>query len=307
MNTTKLDLAKKFLSMGIGIIPLFHRGKKPETGLIGGTWEQYSVSLSSACDLESWLVADWRNYGVVAGWNNLVIIDFDDITYFNIWKLWSVNCSEYVNNIIERSFKVKTSRGIHVYVATVQPETNGKRISKKGGIDIQADRKFVVGPGSIHPSGHIYEPIGDMIFPVVNGIESILPCELFPEIVSEPETGVMPVAEIQPSNTEYDAFQSASLANDGVDLITKVKSAVRIETLFSNIQKSSPDGRWFVTLCPFHDDHNPSMWIDTRRQLCGCETCKMKPMDAINLYSRMHGMNESLAVSELARVVGVWG
>ena len=66
---TKLEIAMQFLSMGIGIIPLYHRNKKPDTSVIGGTWEQYSVSLCSAAEVSSWLIGDWRNYGVVAGWN----------------------------------------------------------------------------------------------------------------------------------------------------------------------------------------------------------------------------------------------
>jgi hypothetical protein len=51
----------------------------------------------------------------------------------------------------------------------------------------------------------------------------------------------------------------------------------------------------------------PSFWIDTRRQLCGCQVCGMKPMDAVNLYARMHNMSESASVSAMAKEVGVWG
>jgi len=82
---------------------------------------------------------------------------------------------------------------------------------------------------------------------------------------------------------------------------------VRIENMITGAQRTSADSRWYVALCPFHDDHNPSMWIDTRRQLCGCNTCSMKPMDSINLYARMHNLNESVAVSQLAKEIGVWG
>lgn len=307
MTISKLQQALQFLAMGIGIIPLYHRNKKPETGLIGGTWEQYSVSLSSVAEVSSWLMGDWRNYGVVAGWNNLVVIDFDNIEFFNVWKLWADD-HEYVKYVIDNSFKVTTSRGIHVYVTTMEPVANEKRICKSGGIDIQAQRKFVVGPGSIHPSGHVYQALGDMVFPVVfDGIESILPLDLFPRVAHEIESGSMPAVEIPQSNTEYDAFASASFAGGEVDLITKVKSMVRIENLFQDVHKTSNDGRWFAARCPFHNDSHPSLWIDARRQICGCQVCNMKPMDAINLFSRMHNIPESIAVTQLAQAVGVWG
>jgi len=71
--------------------------------------------------------------------------------------------------------------------------------------------------------------------------------------------------------------------------------------------KTSADGRWLAARCPFHDDKKPSFWIDVRRQLCGCQVCGMKPMDAVNLYARMHNMSESASVSAMAKEVGVWG
>jgi DNA primase len=102
-----------------------------------------------------------------------------------------------------------------------------------------------------------------------------------------------------------DPFAAASGQVTGADLITKVKAAVRIESWFPDRQKSSGDGRWYAAKCPFHDDKNPSFWIDTRKQLCGCESCRMLPMDAINLYARMHKVSDAIAVTELGRLVGV--
>jgi DNA primase (bacterial type) len=296
------DFAMQFLELGVSVIPLYHRSKNPL--LI--SWEPYKTKLSADLEIRQWFPTDWNNYGVVAGWQNLVIIDFDDIEYFNLWQLWCGTQDSDVQYIAERSFKVLTRRGIHVYLMTDKPASNSKRIAKKGGIDIQAQGKYVVGPGCVHPSGHVYEPTGDFIFPIVPDIESIMPLDLFPPVaISDVEFhGEPPV--IVPMVTQYDAFAAASVASD-VDLISKVKQSVRIENLFSGVQKSGVDGRWLKALCPFHDDAHPSFWIDTRKQLCGCNVCGMKPMDAINLYSRMHNISESLAVSELAREVGVWG
>ena len=300
---TKLEHAAQFLMRGISIIPLYHRNKKPVASLIGGTWEQYCAQLNTEYELINWLGSNWLNYGVVAGWNNLVVIDFDLMDYYLLWKLWGSN-HKAINEIINAAFKVRTSRGIHVYVTTVAPACNDKRI----GIDIQAQRKFVVGPGSTHPSGATYEAIGEMTFPIVENIESILPLDLFPRVVSQHVVGTMPIVEMQHNNTQYqyDPFQMA-MFGDHLDLISRVKQSVRIENMFTDVRKTSNDGRWLVTLCPFHDDHKPSFWIDTRRQICGCATCLFKPMDVINLYARQHNISESVAVIELARELKVWG
>jgi len=305
----KLAFAQLFVKMGIAVIPLRHRGKEPASNLMGGTWELYKTTMATEYQVSNWLFSGWQNYGVVAGWNNLVVIDFDDMEYFNIWALWMSMQHEVIRYIFYASFKVKTSRGMHVYVSTLEPAENGKRIKKNGGIDIQAQGKFVVGPGCIHPSGHIYEPItNDIIFPcVLGGIETILPFDLFPSIISKPETGAMPIVPFVPISTEYDPFQAASGNVQGFDLIQKVKSLMRIETLFSDTQKTSNDGRWLSCRCVFHDDHKPSMWIDVKRQLCGCSVCNMLPMDCIDLFARMHNLNTSMAVVALAKEIGVLG
>lgn len=305
---TKITHAQEFIKNGISIFPLRHRGKEPESKLIGGEWESWTTNIPSISLLERWLASDWQNYAVVCGWNNLVVIDFDNMDYYNIWMLWAGGQHETIRYACETAFRVKTSRGVHVYVRTLEPESNGKRIKKKGGIDIQAQRKYIVGPGSVHPSGHIYQAMNEFILPVVmGGIETILPVDLFPLIIAEPETGTMPIVEIAPRNTEYDPFEIASGDSQGVDLIAKVKRYVRIENLFPDARRTSTDGRFWSVRCPFHDDHKPSAHIDTRLQIFGCETCGMKPMDVINLYSRMHRVSESVAVVEMAKVAGVWG
>lgn len=295
---TKLEYIKQFFKMGISVIPLSHRSKEPKDSLTGGTWNQFFTTSNTEYQLSSWFGSGWLNYGVVCGWNNLVVIDFDKLEYFAIWAL-------HVGNFADSCFKVLTSRGCHVYVRTELPAANDKRISKKGGIDVQADRKFVVGPGSIHPNGTEYQGIGVMNFPVVESIESILPLDLFPCVSGSAAEPIAPI-QFTPTHTEYDAFQYA-MFGEHVDLITTVKSRVRIESLFGDARKTSTDGRWLSALCPFHDDHKPSLWIDTKMQICGCSVCGFRPMDAINLYARSHNMTESDAVRAMAKELGVWG
>jgi len=293
------NFAKSFLNMGIGIIPLYHRSKEPMIP----AWGPYQSILSTNLELSQWFPTDWNNYGVVAGWCNLVVLDFDNIEWFNLWQLWhEMQGTQYVVS----GFRVRTRKGMHVYVTTETPAANDKRISKSGGIDVQAQGKYVVGPGCVHPSGHVYEPIGEMFFPMVRDIESILPLDLFPRVTGAPvEFKGVPV-EFHTHHTEYlsDPFAAASM--DTRDLISKVKASVRIETLFSGVERSSTDGRWLKALCPFHPDKHQSAWIDTARQLCGCQVCGMRPMDAINLYARMHNVSERDAVKTLAEEVGIW-
>lgn len=305
---TRLDYAKNFINQGISVIPLRHRGKEPESSLIGGTWEQYRTQIPTEYQLECWLHSDWQNYGVVCGWRNLVVIDFDAMEQFSMWLDWFALLNRHTE-VYPMPYIVRSARGAHVYISCPTLEANEKR----RGVDVKC-HGYVVGPGSVHPSGTQYAPMTDFRLIDVYSMDTILPVDLFPRVVPEASCGQighiflpsLSSVDYKSTPTEYDPYQMAMFGG-AEDLITTVKSRVRIETMFPGAVKTSADGRWLAALCPFHDDHNPSLWIDTRRQLCGCQTCGMRPMDAINLYSRIHGLSESDAVTAMAKECGVWG
>lgn len=288
---TILQRALEFLKLGISVIPLRHRSKEPMLK----TWKPYQPHteyslLPTENDLIRWFGSGWQNYGVVAGWNNLAFLDFDDFDTFKLWK-------DYIELLkIPMPFTVLSARGAHVYISLPTDGFNEKR----QGLEVNR-HGYVVGPGSTHPNGTQYVGLGPLRIMPVESLETILPEDLFPHVA--PVTCFNGAAAVITPNTEYkfDPFASA-----GMDLITKVKHAVRIESFFVDIKRTSVDGRWYAALCPFHDDHNPSMWIDVRQQLCGCQVCGMKPMDAINLYSRMKNIPESAAITMMAQEVGVW-
>lgn len=276
------------------------------------SWERYKTILSTRDEVTKWLFSDWQNYGVVAGWRNLVVIDFDNADAFEIWYSYF---TQYLLRVYEAMpYIVRTARGAHVYISCPTIAANEKR----RGVDVKC-HGYVVGPYSTHPTGAIYTPVTQYRLIDVFSLDTFLPVEMYPHVVNDAprascgqigalSAGLDNLSKAKNSPTEYlsDPFAVASQAGS-VDLITKIKSSVRIENLFANVQRTSADGRWYAALCPFHDDHKPSMWIDTRRQLCGCNTCGMKPMDSINIFSRMRNVSESEAITMMARELGIWG
>lgn len=298
----KLQHAQEFLKLGIAVIPLRHRGKEPEAQLMGGAWEQYKTQLPTEYDINRWLYSGWQNYGVVAGWGNLAMIDFDTTEAFEIWQAYF----KLLSRVYDQPYIVRSARGAHVYVRMYNVSANQKR----RGVDVKV-HGYCVGPGSIHPSGATYTAIASqMAFPDVFDLETILPTDLFPPVVVEASTsqiqGILRLVPAELPATEYDAFAAASGGWVEADLLTKVKASVRIEDWFTDCERTSSDGRWLSCRCPFHDDNRPSFWIDTVRQLCGCQVCEMKPMDAVNLYARMHNVSDSVAVNAMAAEIGVW-
>lgn len=296
IQRTKLDFIRQLRIMNIAVMPLYHRSKTP----ILSTWGYLQSQLPSEQELNSWFPTDWNNYAVICGWNNLVVIDFDTFELFDLWRL--VLRANGMSRIVETSFKVITSKGFHVYLRTAEKAVNSKRIARSAGIDVQAVGKYVVGPGCVHPNGTQYVPVGELRLIEVPSVESVLPVEFFPHVRCDDVVYNGAPVELTATNTEY---QSDPLT-DTRDLISKVKASVRIESLFPSASRSSRDGRWLKALCPFHDDRHESFWIDVHRQLCGCQVCGMKPMDAINLQARIWNVSESVAVRRMAENVGVW-
>ena len=304
---SRINYAQRFLENGIAVIPLRHRGKEPESAMMGGSWERYKTELPTEYQIKCWFVSNWQNYGVVAGWDNLAMIDFDNAEAFAVWQTYYDQHLVRIYELKTPPFIVKSARGAHVYIRLYGTEANQKR----AGVDVKV-HGYCVGPESVHPSGAVYTAMGsEFHFPEVFHLDTWLPPELFPQVAPSLSVGHLEALSMtfdKPSQGDYDPFAVASGKSAvGLDLLSTVKASVRIENMFPDAIKTSADGRWLAARCPFHDDKNPSFWIDTRRQLCGCQVCGMKPMDAVNLYSRLHSISDRDAVSAMAREVGVWG
>jgi hypothetical protein len=271
--------------------------------MMGGTWEQYKTQLPTEYQVQNWLFSDWQNYGVVAGWNNLAIIDIDNPDALDMWQEYFAVLNKH-HEVVPTPYMVKTRRGAHIYIRLFGNYNNQKRV----GVDVKV-HGYVVGPGSTHPSGAIYEAITtEYQFPEIYDLDTLLPPELFPHVTVS-TTPIVPQMQLQLQSLhqeDYDPFESASKCHvdglGGVDLLAQVKSYVRIENYFPDAVFTSGDHRWMSARCPFHDDQRPSFWIDTVRQLCGCATCGMKPMDAVNLYARMKGISDREAIIAMATI-----
>jgi len=128
------------IKRGLSIIPIPPR----EKGCKLERWPELASNDASIMDG----LAD-HNYGVVAN-DTFCILDVDDPEAFRA----------AINIDLPATYTVKTSRGKHLYFR--HTERSRKIGSKGAGIfDFQADRKYVVGEGSTHPSGYKYTCIDD--------------------------------------------------------------------------------------------------------------------------------------------------
>lgn len=292
-----LDTAQRFYSMGVATIPVRFKEKTPSLG----SWRPYQQQLPTPDDLLTWFKTP-HNVGVITGWHGLTVLDFDAHTVYTRWLLWARKQGQFATaaKVSRTAYRVATSRGVHVYVWLTTPERN----RKLPGIDVKARNGYVLGEGSIHPTGALYLALlPNMVIPHVQVLSDILPAALLLASDQPEQVNVPLVTHVMTGNADpWTVANQPGTITTG--LVERIKKQLRIEDMFTDLHATSPDGRWQLTRCPLHDDNSPSMWVDTRDQMCGCFAgCTTKPLDVIDLYARMYGLNNREAIFTLGRAV----
>lgn len=84
----------------------------------------------------------------------------------------------------------------------------------------------------------------------------------------------------------------------------KVREASDIVRVVGEQLTLKPKGREFVGLCPFHDDHSPSMAVIPHKQIFHCFSCGAGG-DVFTFVQRYHGMSFPEAMKFLAERAGI--
>jgi hypothetical protein len=292
MTNEIIQKAQDWILSGQSVIPIRYRDKRPEIA----TWEPYKSQLPSPAEIIHWFPDKLHNLAIITGVRGLAVIDFDSMDKYVFWKIWLQ--SKFDLSLIlkmDQTYKVQTARGMHVYIRLPHDERN----RSLEGIDVKAKGGYVLAPPSIHPSGVPYKAVNPGA-PIVQveALSDILPSALLTRDTELPDTVRMPTHYINPVQYTDDPWAAAEAQADaGPDLVTRIRNTFRIEDFFPSAVASSMDGRWMLALCPFHNDKTPSFWLDTHRQICGCYAgCTQKPLDVINLFGRLHGLNNHDAI-----------
>ena len=135
------------LARNWSVIPLRTRSKVPAV-----KWEEYQRRHLTFDECERWFSTPGYNVGIVTGTiSGIFVVDADSPEALR----WAHE------NLPACDLRVRTSKGLHLYYpySGDRPMRNKCRVRFDGRqleIDIRADGGYVVGPSSVHPSGHIY-------------------------------------------------------------------------------------------------------------------------------------------------------
>lgn len=88
------------------------------------------------------------------------------------------------------------------------------------------------------------------------------------------------------------------------ELVSQLKTQVPIQELISEFVSVKKSGRGYVALCPFHDDHHPSLQIHPQKGIFKCFSCGTGG-DLITFYALINKKKWSEVIPELALKYGL--
>jgi P4 family phage/plasmid primase-like protien len=213
------------LRLGFSVIPVEPSGKKPLA-----EWKTFMNERADADTVARWAAND-SNVGIITGKvSGVVVLDFDDARAE----------TEAKRRGLPETVTAKTSRGRH-YFFNYPDRAIRKPKGFPSGMDVQSDHKFVVAPGSLHPSGTVYEWENDPdIFPLADLPDWLLePAEMpAPGAVErDPEDD-----EVIPTPKLLDELRDALSAIDADERELWIRMGMALKTL--------------------PDEKGKSLWID---------------------------------------------
>jgi len=200
----------------------------------------------------------------------LVALDFDDRAAYETWRV--------VNPDLASTRTDLTRRGAHVYLW--------------GPVDAAAvptaeviARGVIVAAPSVHPTGAVYQ--------VLDPDALVLPAPASWASLHITHAGLPLLSKTAAPRTVYRAGRE--------DLLTQIKAAFPVAALASTLTTlSTHDERWYHGRCPWHDDRNPSFWLDAARGVWGCYACGAGG-DVVNLFALVNGITNKRSIGELAQ------
>jgi hypothetical protein len=272
----KLQAALKWLDRGALLLPAKSHSKYLFKGF--GPHQRQVKTAEEAWHW--WGCRAGANLAVLCGpiSNNLCCLDFDDRALYDQW-LKAVGS-------LGRTYTEITPRGAHVffYLKDLYP-----RVKTVAGAEVKFTNRFVLINPSYHPSGFAYQVVNPLSALLTAGWRDIISFLLSDnkEPIKEPKPG----RRLPPRGPK-------------TDLLSRLKTVVSVFDLAEEITKLEGNGRYWRGLCPFHEDREPSFWVDSVLGLWGCfaHGCKAEGVhDVINLYALYHKLDNREAIRRMVR------
>ena len=148
----RVEQVLRLLALGLSVIPLRERSKLPALP----EWKIFQHTPPTEACVRDWVEKGlFVNTGIVLGQVSRLVVVESDSPEAERW------CSDHLP---DTPMKTRSARGVHRYYRLPGGEQDNIPIPallKVDGLSIEVKREgqYVVAPGSVHPSGHIYAEV----------------------------------------------------------------------------------------------------------------------------------------------------
>jgi hypothetical protein len=252
-------------------LPLKPRSKHLQPG-----YGPRKTRISDPSFARKWFLNTNANLGVVLGGTpGLLVVDWDDE---QTYLLWRSSLGAAAHTLTER-----TARGYHAFFFGQDLPSAATH-----NCEFKSFGVCMVSP-SLHPSGFVYRVIDHA--PIAS-VDALSACRLFPFLsVSGPKKASRPETSL------------VSPTAGSVIARIKVARSTRDEMAAAGISLQPTGPNTLVGLCPFHDDHSPSLWLNPQSNLWGCNRpdCPAAGIhDVINFRALIRHISNRTAIRQLA-------
>ena len=234
-------------------------------------WQKTANYAGDDKALQSWLVGG-GNYGVCGGYNNLLVIDYDEADFYDLKK-----------DLLPVTFTVITGSGNRHTYYYIDDTTSHKVLAEDGTTlaDIQGSGKQVIGPGSRHPNGTTYSIEKDIPIATITKAQ----------LVAAFKEHLLDDKKIRPRhNNGMDSIRD--------DIKTKWRVSDALGDLGIPVNKNP-------TECPLHTSKkNQCLSYDDNKGLWNCFHCG-EGGDVFSLYMKARKQSFVQVKEDLARRLGL--
>lgn len=290
--------ALKWYDMGVPPIALKPQTKKPMF-----KWLKWTTCMPMRDDVIKWFTGKNQNnnLAILCGLQkHLVVLDFDNMPSYNKWYARCVTQESKIwKDVAEKSYRVKTPRGMHVYVYTEEEEKTRGLV--KENIDIKAGGGFVLVPPSIHPSGIPYTKYSGRKILTVDTTKKIFPEEKV-EIEYIQPTIIQKIVDMN-------VFDAAIELDKKDEKVIKLLSIPILDFVKRYTKMKKTGNEYYMGICFMHKDTDPSLSINTKtnRAKCFSPRCIIhdRSVDIIRMYQLLNGTTFMQSVDDLCSMFGI--
>jgi hypothetical protein len=272
-----LSAALRYIARGVAAIPV-HRDAQKNPYL--STYSEFYMRLPTWENWRKW-ANRWPlcNIGLITGYWSLCALDFDTEESYLVW------CDGPGRGVRGQTWTTRTARGYHVWF-DVQGDPGESRSYTYQGHEVllRAKGGYCIVPPSVHHSGARYRTVHKVEPWQTDSVEHYL------------RGWELKTKQAKSGNLGRSGF-AASVDPHGIPEISQNHKPYRIEELIAIPENAKPNGRGaYQVACPFHDDNNPSAWVNVEQQRFGCNACwPGKWLDVINVIALKEGISNKEA------------